>query len=402
MSQTTWRESLSIAGAHPVEGLEASRAAREQIAPAVRALDEIHEAAVSRGASDVHVEPTADGGRVRLRIDGMLYEARRLDAALFAQVIARIKLLASMDIAERRLPQDGAYGVRWQDRTIDARASSIPTVAGEKLVLRLLDMDAEIPTLEALGMDAAFSVRYRDLVHRSSGFVVVCGPTGSGKTTTLYASLAERNETAQQICTVEDPVEIRMAGLAQVQVNERAGLTFTAALRSFLRADPNVVMIGEMRDAETAKVALSAALSGQLIMTTLHAADAPRAVERLSELGLSRRALAAGLSGIVAQRLLRRLCSACTLSEGAVRSPQRDCVCCGGSGYRGRVAVFELLEVTSRLGNAIACGSSFAEIVHIATEEGYRPMRESARALVGEGVTTANEVRRALFSGDDA
>lgn len=286
----------------------------------------------------------------------------------------------------------------------------MPTINGEKLVVRLLDLHARIPTLEELGMSPALRAHYRALVHSPHGFVVVCGPTGSGKTTTLYASLAERNVLAQHVCTVEDPVEVRIPGVAQVQVNERAGMTFAAALRSFLRQDPNVLMVGEMRDGETAKVALSAALSGQLVMTTLHASDAPRVIERLHELGAQRHSIAAGLSAILAQRLVRRLCRACRertelsnadarvlgLPAGSPAYKARGCNECGGKGYRGRIGIFEFLPITHEIRNAIASGASYAAISELGRSAGYRPMVADGITRLSSGETSLDELHRVL------
>ncbi len=378
--------------------------------PAIRAVDEVHEAAVRARASDIHIEPSQDGGRVRHRVDGILFDTRRVPPELFAQVVSRIKLLAAMDIADRRQPQDGRYNVTVDGLSIDARVSSMPTINGEKLVVRLLDLHARIPTLEELGMSAALLAHYRGLVHSPYGLIVVCGPTGSGKTTTLYASLSERNVVAQHLCTVEDPVEVRIAGVAQVQVNERAGMTFAAALRSFLRQDPNVLMVGEMRDGETAKVALSAALSGQLVMTTLHASDAPRVIERLNELGAERYAIAAGLSAILAQRLVRRLCRACRqrseltpAQANALGIPAatfaykpRGCKDCDGKGYRGRIGIFEFLPVTHDIRNAIASGASSVTVAELGRRVGYRPMLTDGINHLLSGETSLDELQRVL------
>ncbi len=354
--------------------------------PAIRAVDDFHATALRIGASDIHIEPSGAGGRVRYRVDGILREGSRFSDVLLAQVVSRIKLLACMDIAERRQPQDGRYPLETRERSIDARVSSMPTVAGEKLVVRLLDLRTNVPTLEDLGMGDEILERYRAIAHAPCGFLVVCGPTGSGKTTTLYASLAERNADVEQICSVEDPVEVRLPGIAQVQINERAGVTFAGALRAFLRQDPNVLMVGEMRDAETAKVAMSAALSGQLVLTTLHAADAPRAIDRLAELGLSRKAVAAGLSGVLAQRLIRRRCDACTTG----------CARCEGTGFRGRTGVFEMLSIDGSIREAIASDASSDAIAALASVRGYRPMLEDALRRVGASVTSLDEVRRVL------
>jgi type II secretory ATPase GspE/PulE/Tfp pilus assembly ATPase PilB-like protein len=346
--------------------------------PAIRAVDRLHDAAVRLRASDIHLEPLRGGGRVRLRIDGVLREVERLSAELFVPVVSRVKLLAAMDIAERRLPQDGRYGIDRAGRRLDARVSSIPTIEGEKLVIRLLDLQAQIPDLDALGMPMPLAAQYRAAIHAAHGFVVVCGPTGSGKTTTLYASLAERNVEGQHLCSVEDPVEVQMAGVAQVQINPRAGLTFAGALRAFLRQDPNVIMLGEMRDAESASVAMSAALSGSLVMTTLHARDATRAIERLVELGLDRRTLAAGLSAVVAQRLVRR----------------RE-----ADGYGARTAIFEVLPVNGAVASAIADGASADELGSIGASFGYVPIAEEAERLVRRGDTTREEIERVLGCG---
>jgi type II secretory ATPase GspE/PulE/Tfp pilus assembly ATPase PilB-like protein len=382
-------------------------------APAVRTVGEIFDAALACGASDVHVEPAPGGGRIRERVDGVLRTARCLPEALFAQVVVRIKLLAGMDIADRRLPQDGGFRAARHGRSVDARVSSMPTILGEKLAVRLLDVRARVPDLESLGMPAPMAADFRALAHAASGFVLVCGPTGSGKTTTAYAALAERNVEGQHVCTVEDPVELRLDGVAQVQVNVRAGLTFPAALRSLLRQDPNAILIGELRDAETAAVASAAALSGQLILTTLHSASAPGAVDRLLELELTRRSVAAGLSAILGQRLVRTLCDDCKVqARGDTPAARRlgisgdhllhdpsGCERCAGSGYRGRTGVFELLKVSPSVRAAIAEGAPAAYLAGRAEDAGYEPMSACGRRLVLEGRTSAAEVQRALSDG---
>ena len=359
--------------------------------PAIRAVDRLHENAIRLGASDIHLEPTLSGGRVRLRVDGILRQSDQLPQELFQTMVSRVKLLAAMDIAERRLPQDGRYLLDCSGRKLDARVSSMPTIAGEKLVIRLLDMQAQVPNLATLGMGASMLARYRRVIHAAHGFIVVCGPTGSGKTTTLYASLSERNLDGQHVCTVEDPVEVQMTGVAQVQINSKAGLTFASTMRAFLRQDPNVIMLGEMRDAESAGVALSAALSGQLVMTTLHASDAPRAIERLIEFGLHRNTLAAGLSAIVSQRLVRRLCERCR-SKGCQR--------CDGSGYRGRVAIFEFLPMSAEVRAAVARSDRAIELVEAGIRAGYEPMMSEGLRLVARGETSRAEVERVLGSGE--
>lgn len=338
-------------------------------------------------ASDVHIEPTGENGagRVRLRIDGMLSELEALDAGMLAPLVSRVKLLAGMDIADHRQPQDGRFTIEWMGRSLDARASSMPTIHGEKVVIRLLDLDMKGPALNDLGMRSDILQRYRRMIGAPYGFVIVTGPTGSGKTTTLYSSMREIHDDTRNICTVEDPVEMRMAGIVQVNVNQRAGLGFAAVVRSFLRQDPNVIMIGEMRDAETAAIATRAALSGQLVLTTLHSNDAPRAIERLIDLGVQRQAMAAALHGIVSQRLVRCICSAC---RGV------GCAHCGGCGRAGRTGIFELLEIDDQVRDAIASGASIVAIRDIGTRHGYQPLFEDGLTKIAAGETTLDEVRR--------
>lgn len=384
---------------------------RAQEAPAIRALDEMHALAVRSGASDIHVEPFHAGGRVRFRVDGILWQATELPADLHGQVTSRIKLLAGMDIADRRTPQDGRYTIEQLERSIDARVSSIPTLVGEKLAIRLLDHQARVPSLEDLGMCDESLRRFRRIVHAPHGFVVVSGPTGSGKTTTLYAAMSERNVDSQNLCSVEDPVEVRIPGVCQVQTNSRAGVTFAVALRAFLRQDPNVIMVGEMRDEETAAVAASAALSGQLVVTTLHANDAPTTVDRLVELGVSRHTIAAGLTAVVAQRLVRRLCGQCRvplhlsdanarefgLREGAQVYRAQGCTRCRGTGYNGRTAIFECLFLDDPTRVLINEGVAAATLAERAVSHGYEPMLAAALRCAVSGETSLEEIRRVLY-----
>lgn len=378
--------------------------------PAVHAVDEIFDTAIRAGASDVHIEPFGAGGRVRERVDGMLRESRTLSPRLLPRILSRIKLLAGMDIADRRLPQDGRYSIERSDGTIDARVSSMPTIDGEKLAIRLLDGRQQIPTIEALGMSEPLCERFRRFVRAPAGFVVVCGPTGSGKTTTLYASMRDRNVPGQQLCSIEDPVEVRLPGIAQVQVNLRAGLTFASGLRSFLRQDPNVIMIGEMRDSETATVATSAALCGQVVLTTLHSNDALCAFERLVELGLSPRGVAASVTAILSQRLVRRLCVRCKrkgvagisaepfgIRSGSVVAESGGCPACHGSGYNGRRALFEMVEMSPELRYAIETSAAPAAVRETAERTGgYVPMAIDAGRLIADGESSIAEAVRVL------
>jgi type II secretory ATPase GspE/PulE/Tfp pilus assembly ATPase PilB-like protein len=378
-------------------------------APAVRAAELLFARAIAAHASDIHIEPSAAGGRVRLRVDGILREIETIPAELLRAFVSRVKLLAGMDIADRRAPQDGRCGIPFEQREIDARVASVPTIDGEKLVVRLLDRYAAAPDLNALGMPPGMLDRYRVAARAPWGFVVVTGPTGSGKTTTLYASLAELDARSRNVCSVEDPVEMRLGGVSQVQVNLRAGLTFPLVLRAFMRQDPNVVMVGEMRDAETAAVAVSAALAGQLVFTTLHANDAPRTVDRLAELGVARHSIAAALTAVVSQRLIRALCEQCRVRAPIPRALRESlgiahdawyvaggCRGCAGSGYLGRTGIYELMELDDAVRDAVATGASSVQIALLAARGGYRPMRDDALAKVVAGRTSFDELTRVV------
>ena len=384
---------------------------RNDEAPAVRALDAIHANAIESGVSDVHVEPLPSGGRVRQRRDGVLFETGSLPPELFAQVVSRIKLLAGMDIADRRQPQDGRYAIESQGRSVDVRVNSMPTILGEKLVVRLLDYNANLPSLQTLGMSERHLCEFRKRLYAPHGFVVVCGPTGSGKTTTLYAAMAERNTDSQNVCSVEDPVEIRIPGITQVQVNPKAGVTFATALRAFLRQDPNVIMVGEIRDDETAGVASAASLSGQLVLATLHANDGLKTIDRLLELGVSRHAVSAGLSAVIAQRLVRRLCLHCRvahevssaqakafgLQERSIVYRASGCALCRGTGYVGRTAIFECLFVDDAMRAAIWERASSLSLRDTAARMGYQPMIVDGLRHVSVGNTSLEELHRVLI-----
>jgi type II secretory ATPase GspE/PulE/Tfp pilus assembly ATPase PilB-like protein len=378
--------------------------------PVSRVLDDILSRALAAGASDVHIEPFSDGsGHVRYRIDGVLHAGMTLDAALYAPLISRLKLLASMDIANRRLPQDGRYTIAVDRRRVDARISSLPTFDGEKLVIRLLDYQTALPRLADLGIDAASLRAYRLAAHAPWGFVVVSGPTGSGKTTTLYATIGDLDRHDRNICTVEDPIEGYLNGVSQVGVNVRAGLTFPIALRSLVRQDPDVIMVGEMRDAETAAVAVAAALAGQTVLATVHSNDATRTIDRLVEFGVARHSLAAALTAVVAQRLVRRLCPACRRREVVPAEfrpalPDCDgtwfvaagCAACDGRGYSGRTAVFEMLSIDDPLRESIAAGASSSALAQLAKARGHRSLFDDAAAKITSGVTTFSEVERVV------
>ncbi len=408
MAREAIRENLRAAYGEPSAAPAFDRE-RDGDAPAVRAVDLVFARAIAAHASDIHVEPGAGTGHVRLRVDGILRELETIPPELFAAFTSRLKLVAGMDIADRRQPQDGRCGIPFEQREIDARVASVPTIDGEKIVVRLLDRHAAAPDLATLGMPAEMLARYRTAVHAPWGLVVVTGPTGSGKTTTLYASLGELDARSRNVCSVEDPIEMRLPGVSQVQVNLRAGLTFPLVLRAFMRQDPDVVMVGEMRDGETANVAVSAALAGQVVFTTLHANDAPRTIDRLVELGVARHSLAAALTAVVAQRLVRRLCEQCRVREpipAQLRQALRTahdawyvaggCRACAGTGYLGRTGVYELMDMDDAVRDAIATGASSVHVAQLAAREGYRPMRDDALAKVLGGATSFAELTRVV------
>ena len=355
--------------------------------PVVRYVNLLVRDAYDAGASDIHLEAQPAGLAVRFRLDGVLTAAPPPPQSLHNAVVSRVKLLAELDIAERRKPQDGRIRVRLESRELDMRVSTVPTVFGESVVLRLLDRGGRPVGLQELGMPSDVLHGVTRLAGRSHGLVLVTGPTGSGKTTTLYAALQSRNFAAEKIVTVEDPVEYQLAGVTQVPVHRQAGVTFSSALRSILRQDPDVVMIGEMRDSETAEIAVQAAMTGHLVFSTLHTNDAVGAIPRLLDLGVPEYLVAATVEGVLAQRLVRTVCGEC---QG------NGCTPCRGTGYKGRVGVFELVSMNDELRDAVAGRASRETLRRLASEAGMRPMSEDAFAKVRAGLTTAEEVRRVL------
>ena len=354
--------------------------------PVVRYVNLLVRDAYDAGASDIHLEATGTGLAARYRLDGVLAPAQEPPAHLRHAVVSRIKLLAELDIAERRRPQDGRIRVRLGVRDLDLRVSTVPTMHGESVVLRLLERGGRPVELHELGMPPDILAGVAAIAARPHGMLLVTGPTGSGKTTTLYAALARRDAGAEKIVTVEDPVEYQLPGITQMPVHRQAGVTFGGALRSILRQDPDVVMIGEMRDAETAEVAVQAAMTGHLVFSTLHTNDAAGAIPRLIDLGVPPYLVAATVDAVLAQRLVRRRCEVCG-GDGCAR--------CRQTGFRGRVGIFELLPVTRELKAAITRGATHAELAALAAAAGFRPMREDGEAKVRAGVTTQEEVLRA-------
>jgi general secretion pathway protein E len=379
----------------------------EDDAPVIRLINAVFTQAVRDGASDIHLEPFESRAVARFRVDGRLKDVLTLNRALHPALVSRIKIMASLDIAEKRLPQDGRIMLRIAGRPTDVRVSTLPAAHGERVVLRLLDRQAGRLDLAALGMDAATRAAVDELAHRPHGILLVTGPTGSGKTTTLYALLKRLDAASRNIMTVEDPVEYDLEGVAQTQVNSRIDMDFARALRAILRQDPDVVMIGEIRDLETARIAVQASLTGHLVLATLHTNDAASAVTRLVDMGVEPYLLASGLVGVLAQRLVRRLCPQCAterplpaeerqalgLPEGVTGSRHADgCPACAMSGYRGRTGIYELLVVDEALQGMIHDRAADQALRDHARGRGMRSLREDGGRLVAAGVTSVEEV----------
>jgi general secretion pathway protein E len=364
-------------------------------APIIRMLNALLTQAAKDGASDIHIEPYERSSAVRFRVDGTLREVVQPNKALHAALISRLKIMAELDIAEKRLPQDGRISLRIGGRAVDVRVSTLPGTHGERAVLRLLDKgDSSRFTLEALGMGGDTLERFERLLAQPHGIVLVTGPTGSGKTTTLYAGLGRVDTSTTNVLTVEDPVEYELAGIGQTQVNAKIDLTFAKALRAILRQDPDVIMIGEIRDHETAQIAVQASLTGHLVLATLHTNDAPSAVTRLTDMGIEPFLLSSSLLGVLAQRLVRKLCTHCRRADGEGRWHPVGCEHCGHTGYRGRCGIYELMVVDDALRALVHGRAAEAELARAARAAGLRTMREDGERLVAEGVTSLEELLR--------
>ena len=363
-------------------------------APIIRMLNALLTQAAKDGASDIHIEPYERSSSVRFRVDGTLREVVQPNKALHAALISRLKIMAELDISEKRLPQDGRISLRIGGRAIDVRVSTLPSAHGERAVLRLLDKGEQKFSLESLGMDGDVLEKFHRLVQQPHGIVLVTGPTGSGKTTTLYASLTRLDTRTSNVLTVEDPVEYELAGIGQTQVNPKIDLTFAKALRAILRQDPDVVMIGEIRDFETAQIAIQASLTGHLVLATVHTNDAPSTVNRLIDMGVEPFLLSSSLLGVLAQRLVRKLCEYCKREDEHHRWHPVGCEHCVSSGYKGRTGVYELLVVDEVIQGLIHARASEHEIIKAAVANGMRSMRDDGERLVGEGITSLEEVVR--------
>lgn len=364
---------------------ESSSASTDVGTSVIRLVDQLLAEGIQAGASDIHIEPEEQGIAVRHRVDGLLRHARTLPRRIAPSLVSRVKILSGLDIADRLRPQDGRARVAIQGSVVDLRISTLPASHGEKIVIRVLDGSAGLRTLDVIGFSPSDLFRIRSLLEQREGLVLVTGPTGSGKTTTLYAALREIQARGVNVVTVEDPIEYRLPGIVQVQVHERAGLTFGAALRSIMRQDPDVILVGEIRDRETAEIAIQASLTGHLVLSTLHTNDAASAVTRLIDIGVAGYQIATAVKGVIAQRLLRRRCPEC---EGA------GCPACDRTGHRGRLAIAEILVASAEFERRVAAGATTESIAEAARAAGCATLWESGLDLVRRGETTMDELRR--------
>jgi type IV pilus assembly protein PilB len=416
-------EEMQVAGSEDVEVLddleEISAESLEKQgaeAPVIKLVNIVLMSAIQKGASDIHIEPYEKEFRVRYRVDGILYNIMSPPMKMRDAITSRIKIMAKLDIAEKRLPQDGRIKIRFSDngntKDIDFRVSALPTLFGEKIVMRLLDKDKLMLDMTKLGFESESLVKFEAAIQKPWGMVLVTGPTGSGKTNTLYSSIAKVNTPETNIMTAEDPVEFNLPGINQVQVRENIGLNFAAALRSFLRQDPNIILVGEIRDFETAEIAVKAALTGHLVLSTLHTNDAPSTINRLMNMGIEPFLVASSVNLICAQRLVRRICANCkidhpTPAQGMVQAgfsaedakhvvtkKGKGCEKCNQTGYKGRVGLYEVMDISDELRELVLVGASGLELRRKAIEEGMLTLRMSGLRKVKDGLTTIEEVAR--------
>ena len=380
-------------------------------APVIKLVHSIVAEAIDQGASDIHIDPTEGDIRVLFRVDGVLSQTATLKRSMAASIVSRVKIMSEMDISERRIPQDGRFALTVGGRRVDVRVTTLPLVHGEGAYMRILDKGASVRDLEALGMQRTEQDRFAYAINRPNGAVLVTGPTGSGKTTTLYAALGAVNDGRRSILTIEDPVESRIAGVKQMQIAPKAGMTFASGLRSMLRADPDVIMVGEIRDRETAHIAVEAALTGHLVLSTLHTRDAPAALGRLIDMGIEPFLLSSAIDCIVAQRLVRMLCVHCRQPSKASESMLAEyglqqsevfepvgCQRCGHSGYRGRIGIYEVMSITEEIRALVLARASVDEIAAAAAGQGMLRMREDGIAKVRAGSTSIAEIERLTSS----
>src|SRR5262245_10784280 len=413
--QSTISEAITEGAEEEEEALEdgaelTDLRASAQDGPVIKLVNSILGQAVAEGASDIHFEAEDGDMRIRFRVDGVLQESARVPKRMVAGVISRIKIMSELDIAEKRIPQDGRVGVKIDERRIDLRVTTLPTQAGEGASIRILDESGALKTLDDLGMIGDQRTRFETSFRKPYGAVLVTGPTGAGKSTTLYAALQELNGVDKHVVTIEDPVEFRLSGVNQIGVHRKAGLTFATGLRSVLRADPDVIMVGEIRDAETARIAIEAALTGHMVLTTLHTNDAPGAITRLQEMGIESFLTSSAVECVVAQRLARVLCNHCkkrvvipqaTLAESGFRVgtdleayEPLGCPRCHGSGYRGRLGIYSVMVLSERIKEMIVAMAPEAEVGEVAVQEGMLTLRQSGLEKVRAGMTSIEEVAR--------
>jgi type IV pilus assembly protein PilB len=394
---------------HQAEVIELRESADE--APVVKLVHAVIADAVRRGASDIHFEPRGHDMRVRFRVDGVVFDSTTVPRHLISGLVSRIKIMAELDIADKRRPQDGRIGLSVDGNYVDLRVATLPVVRGEAVVMRILDSRHIVMHVDGLGMEADDRRRFESAIRSTHGAILVTGPTGSGKTTTLYAGLTEVNTPDRTVVTVEDPVEYELDGIKQVQVNPKTGLTFATGLRALLRADPDIVMVGEVRDPETAQIAIESALTGHLVLTTLHANDAPLAAARLIEMGMEPFLVTSSVECVIAQRLVRRLCeckqavkvSKATLVENGFEAARGitayetgACVRCAQTGYKGRTGLYEVMVMTDAVRRLILDGASNEDLRRAACADGMRTLRQAGLAKVREGITSVAEVLRVL------
>lgn len=386
-------------------------------APIIRIVNTVLMYAIKDGASDIHIEPQQKGVRIRYRIDGVLHEQMKVPQYVLNPLVSRIKIMADMNIAERRVPQDGRIHIKMQEKDFDMRVSTCPTAYGEKVVMRILDKSSVMIGLDKLGLYPETQEDLLDLCNQPNGMFLICGPTGSGKTTTLYSSLNVVNSVEKNVMTVEDPVEYQLPGLSQVHVNRKAGLTFANALRAFLRQDPDVIMVGETRDLETAEIAVQASLTGHLVLTTIHTNDAPSVATRLSDMGVEPFLISASMIGALAQRLARKICSKCKeeyvpqrelllrmgfdpkLHPEVLFYKGRGCDACRQTGYKGRVGIYELMRINEELAEMIVRRAPVSELKEAARANGMKTLQEDGFRKAKDGLTTIEEIMRVVFTG---
>ena len=387
-------------------------------APTIRLVNSILERAVNEHASDIHMEAHEKEMKVRMRIDGVLHEILTVPKELQASVIARVKIMSGMDIAERRVPQDGRFNVSVRNKVIDVRVSTLPTVYGEKIVMRLLDKSGGKVSTEAIGLTGSDLEKYRRLIRMKNGVLLIVGPTGSGKSSTMYAMIGELNTPEVNLVTLEDPVEYNVDGVNQVPINEKTGMTFASGLRAILRQDPDIIAVGEIRDGETAEIAMRAAVTGHVVLSTIHTNDAAGTIERLLDIGVEPYLIGSALKGVVSQRLVRRICPSCRTAYEATAEELEEmglpphqkrilyrgtgCPECFNSGYKGRAAVFEILIVDRGLRHLISSGASRAQIEDtlMTPGSGFVTLQQNAIRMVLDGVTTLEEVNRVINAAD--